>query len=126
MMAITHLWRDENHIPPVTGLFVSIPMSYHTPSALPEKYSQRDISYEQNKDAPVFNEITGNFIDSKQPLDPNFPSRYLILILDRLRQARSPRSTSMPITLADRTQQSPANVHGRCGCGSLERFGADL
>jgi hypothetical protein len=77
MMAITHLWRDGNHIPPVTGLFVSIPMSYHTPSALPKKYSHRDISYEQNKDAPVFNEITGNFIDSKQLLDPQLPKPLL-------------------------------------------------
>jgi len=77
MMAITHLWRDENRTPLITGLCISIPMSYHTPSALPEKYSHRDLSYEQNKDAPIFNEITGNFIDSKQLLDPQLPKPLL-------------------------------------------------
>jgi len=73
MMAITHIWRDEALTPPVTGLFVTIPMAYHTPSALPDKWSNRDISFTQNKDAPLFNETTGNFIDSKLLLLSVFP-----------------------------------------------------
>lgn len=74
MMAITHLWRDECLTPPVTGLFVTIPMSYHSPSALPDKWSYRDISFTQNKDAPLFNETTGNFIDSESALSSSSSS----------------------------------------------------
>jgi hypothetical protein len=66
MMSITHLWRDEALTPPLTGLFVSIPRSYYSPSMLPEKYRHRDISYEQNKDAPVFNQTVSKFLSSEQ------------------------------------------------------------
>lgn len=65
MMVITHLWRDEGLTPPLTGLFVSIPRSYHSPSALPEKYRQRDISYEQNKHGPIFNETVSKFLGGR-------------------------------------------------------------
>ncbi|KAE9363407.1 alpha/beta-hydrolase [Stipitochalara longipes BDJ] len=94
MMAITHLWRDEVLAPPLTGIFVSIPRSYHSLSGLPEKYVHRDISYEQNKDGPVFNETVSKFLGSfvkTDPLDPlsapllwptghkNLPPMYMVV-----------------------------------------------
>jgi len=64
MIAISHSWRDEGHTPLLTGLFASIPMPCVS-SALPEKYRHRDISSEQNKDGPIFNQTTSQFIGSK-------------------------------------------------------------
>ncbi|PMD60288.1 uncharacterized protein K444DRAFT_390023 [Hyaloscypha bicolor E] len=40
-------------------------------SALPEKYRHRDISSEQNRDGPIFNQTTSQFIGSKFSLNFN-------------------------------------------------------
>ena len=60
MMAISHQWRDEELTPSLTGLYLSLP-SPCIISALPEKYKSRIISWEQNKDAPVFNRASNDF-----------------------------------------------------------------
>jgi hypothetical protein len=72
MMTITHLWRDGGLTPPLTGLCVSIPTTYHNPSILPDKYHHLDISYEQNKDGPIFNQTTSQFLGSEFFLPPQF------------------------------------------------------
>jgi hypothetical protein len=66
MMAISHLWRDEGITPPLTGLYLSIP-GVSLMSAVPEKYKSQVISWEQNKDAPVFNRHSTEFVSSKLP-----------------------------------------------------------
>lgn len=60
MIAVSHQWRDEGLIPPLTGLYLSLP-SPCIVSALPEKYKLRIMSWEQNKDAPVFNRASNDF-----------------------------------------------------------------
>jgi len=64
MAAISHLWRDESLTPPLTGIFLAVP-STCVVSALPEKYRQREVSWEQNRDAPIFNVATSDFNSSK-------------------------------------------------------------
>jgi len=51
--AVIHLARDENLSPPLTGQYLAIPMVWPN-SRVPEKYRPYAISYEQNKNAPVF------------------------------------------------------------------------
>lgn len=61
MIAMSYLWRDEGRSPPLTGLHVSVPAPCGV-SALPEKYRDREKASEQNKDAPIFNRATSDFI----------------------------------------------------------------
>ena len=46
------LARDEKLSPPLTGLYLCIPVLL-SPGAIPEKYKPLYRSYEQNKDAPI-------------------------------------------------------------------------
>ena len=95
-MTITHLWRDEGLTLPLTGLCLSIPRSYHAPSLLPKKYRHRDISYEENKDGPIFNQTTSQFIGSKFAI-PSCISDLAYLL--RFRQARSPGPAMLTLTV---------------------------
>ena len=51
---ISHLYRDEQLQPPLTGIYLSIP-STMDPKVVPEKYRHEHVSREQNKDAPILN-----------------------------------------------------------------------
>jgi acetyl esterase/lipase len=64
MCTISHLWRDEGLKPPLTGLYLSVP-NLCIISALPEKYREKENSWEQNKDAPIFNREVSNFLASE-------------------------------------------------------------
>lgn len=71
MIAVSHLWRDEGLTPPLTGLYLSLP-SPCIVSTLPEKHKSRVISWEQNKNAPVFNRASNEFSFRKRLLFPLF------------------------------------------------------
>ncbi|KAE9362699.1 alpha/beta-hydrolase [Stipitochalara longipes BDJ] len=60
MATISHLWRDDGLAPPLTGLFLAVPAPCVV-SALPEKYRHQELSWEQNRDAPVFNSTTSEW-----------------------------------------------------------------
>ena len=51
---ISHLYRDEQMSPPLTGTYLSIPILL-SPEAVPEKYKDQYLSREQNKTAPILN-----------------------------------------------------------------------
>ncbi|KAI9677162.1 MAG: hypothetical protein M1829_002736 [Trizodia sp. TS-e1964] len=96
----TILARDEKLNPPLTGLYLSIPLVL-SPYAYPEKYKPELLSYEQNLDAPILNgQIMNMIYDLYKPdhysplyssiLDPKglkgFPPTFLqICGLDPLR-----------------------------------------
>ena len=65
-ITVSHLWRDEGLTPPLTGLHLAVPAPCII-SALPEKYREKEKSWEQNKDAPVFNQDTSNFLAREYP-----------------------------------------------------------
>lgn len=50
-----HLARDENFQPPITGLLEGIPslIGRNAIPALPDKYKDRYLAWEQNKEAPL-------------------------------------------------------------------------
>lgn len=52
---ITHLARDEQMTPALTGCWLSIP-SLLSPDVVPDKYKGDYLSREQNKHAPILNE----------------------------------------------------------------------
>lgn len=68
MAAISHLWRDESLTPPLTGVFLAVP-SICVISALPDKYRHREMSWKQNRDAPIFNVAASDFNSSKSSPD---------------------------------------------------------
>ena len=49
---LTHLARDEQLSPPLTGQYLSVPILL-PPAVVPEKYKEFYLSHEQNKNAPV-------------------------------------------------------------------------
>jgi hypothetical protein len=60
MIATSHIWRDEHFFPPITGLYLPLPLLCVV-SVLPEHYKSRIISWEQKKDAPIFNRDASDF-----------------------------------------------------------------
>lgn len=52
---VSHLWRDEDRRPSLTGLYLSIP-SLLSPEAVSENYKSFYNSREQNKNAPILNQ----------------------------------------------------------------------
>ncbi|EMC98864.1 hypothetical protein BAUCODRAFT_31136 [Baudoinia panamericana UAMH 10762] len=73
---VTHLWRDRNHTPGITGAHLMIPaLVYH--EYIPDKYKKDFKSWEQNKDAPILGQkacmlFLNNYVpkaeDRKDPL----------------------------------------------------------
>lgn len=78
MITVSHLWRDEKHTPPLTGVYASVPPPC-IPSALPEKYKSRVVSWEQCKDAPLFNVETSKWLERHFNPDPFSPIRSPLL-----------------------------------------------
>jgi hypothetical protein len=52
---ISHLYRDDRLSPPITGIYLSVPVVL-SPEVVPEKYKDRYLSREQNKNAPILNQ----------------------------------------------------------------------
>ena len=51
---ISHLYRDEKMSPPLTGIYLSVPILV-SPEAVPGKFKYQYLSREQNKNAPILN-----------------------------------------------------------------------
>jgi acetyl esterase/lipase len=51
---ISHLYRDEKMSPPLTGIYLSVPILV-SPEAVPGKFEYQYLSREQNKNAPILN-----------------------------------------------------------------------
>jgi acetyl esterase/lipase len=51
---ISHLYRDEQISPPLTGIYLSVPILL-SPEAVPEKLKDQYLSREQNQNAPILN-----------------------------------------------------------------------
>src|SRR2546421_8972693 len=51
---ISHIYRDEKMSPPLTGIYLSVPMLV-CPEADPGKFKHQYLSREQNKTAPILN-----------------------------------------------------------------------
>ena len=49
---VSHLYRDDNMNPPLTGIYLSVP-AVLAESEVPEKYKSRYLSRQQNENAPV-------------------------------------------------------------------------
>lgn len=49
---LTHIARDEGLSPPLTGQYLAIP-AVGSGKLIPEKYRDRWLSFEQNRDVPV-------------------------------------------------------------------------
>jgi acetyl esterase/lipase len=54
---ISHLYRDDRLSPPITGIYLSVPVVL-SPEVVPEKYKDQYLSREQNKNAPILNQDT--------------------------------------------------------------------
>ena len=61
---ISHLYRDDNISPPLTGVYLSIP-SVFRPEVVPERYRDQYHSLEQNADAPVLGKGSMDLFASK-------------------------------------------------------------
>ncbi|KAJ9610806.1 hypothetical protein H2200_005583 [Cladophialophora chaetospira] len=69
---LSHLYRDEGHAPPITGLYLSIP-SLLAPEAVPDRYKESYRSRDENKDAPVLNERALKLFRNLYQDDPRSP-----------------------------------------------------
>ena len=63
-LAVAHLSRDENDIPPLTGLYIAVPSALSKDN-VPEKYKDRFLSREQNAQALLWNESSMEFVHRK-------------------------------------------------------------
>lgn len=61
---VAHLYRDEKHLPPLTGQYLSIPTTCD-PEALPSKYKDVYLSREQNKEGLILNKNSIDMFESK-------------------------------------------------------------
>ncbi|CAD6444975.1 99bce965-631c-44f7-95f8-0eff69d9f1d0 [Sclerotinia trifoliorum] len=59
---VSHLYRDENLSPPLTGVYLSIPPII-SQNIVPEKYKPVYLSQEQNKNAPLLNREVADVFD---------------------------------------------------------------
>ncbi|KAI9842752.1 MAG: hypothetical protein M1837_006935 [Sclerophora amabilis] len=66
----SHLARDENLSPPLTGVYLSVP-AVLPPSVVPEKYKADYLSYEQLRNVPVLNRTTMDLFRNSYSADPN-------------------------------------------------------
>lgn len=63
---ISHLYRDAERHPPLTGVYLSIP-SLLSPEAVPERYQGQYRSREENKDALILNKEAVELFRSTSP-----------------------------------------------------------
>jgi acetyl esterase/lipase len=70
-VVVSHLYRDEKITPPLTGLYLSIPATLRQ-NVVPEKYKDRYLSHEQNKDAPILNKGVSDLFQGTYPSSLTF------------------------------------------------------
>jgi len=75
-ITLSHFARDEKLSPPLTGLFLSVPLPCF-PGALPEPYASdnRIVSWTQNSTAPIFNTPAFDLFARVYNADPKSPLR---------------------------------------------------
>lgn len=64
MCTVSHLARDEDLTPPLTGLYLSVPAMCLIPS-LPDRYRAKEKAWEQNKDNPIYNRHMSDWLASE-------------------------------------------------------------
>ena len=70
---ISHLYRDDDLFPPITGLYLSIP-SLMSEEVVPEKYRDQYLSIEQNKNAPLLDQGAIDFFRGMYSARFQFPT----------------------------------------------------
>lgn len=75
-ITLSHFARDEKLSPPLTGLFLSVPLPCF-PGALPEPYASdnRIVSWTQNSTAPIFSSPALDLFARAYNADPKSPLR---------------------------------------------------
>jgi acetyl esterase/lipase len=108
---ISHIYRDEKMSPPLTGIYLSVPMLVG-PEAVPGKFKHQYLSREQNKTAPILNkEAMALFRGTLRPrIVPNSDCGWPFTILPSQLQGRSCITTCVTTYLPHRTQKPAADV----------------
>ncbi|KAJ8068131.1 hypothetical protein OCU04_003702 [Sclerotinia nivalis] len=99
---VSHLYRDENLSPPLTGVYLSIPPIIPQ-KVVPERYRSTYLSLEQNKDAPLLN-------------------RDIADVFDKHYAVKEPSSLATPI-LFDSHKNLPRTYFQICGLDPLRDEG---
>ncbi|KAF4458489.1 sterigmatocystin biosynthesis lipase esterase STCI [Fusarium albosuccineum] len=76
-IAVSHLCRDSNMTPPLTGVYAPI-TSAVSDATVPEKYKDHFFSKEQHADAPLFNTESLKFVHSQYKPDQESPLAFPI------------------------------------------------
>ncbi|ODQ73389.1 hypothetical protein LIPSTDRAFT_3711 [Lipomyces starkeyi NRRL Y-11557] len=71
-IVLSHLARDSKIIPPLTGVYLGIPLVVHH-DAVPPQYLTHYKSFAQNKDAPILNEESIRFLEGQLEPVPSDP-----------------------------------------------------
>ncbi|RFU25683.1 hypothetical protein B7463_g10655, partial [Scytalidium lignicola] len=69
---ISHLWRDDHHHIPLTGLYLSVPPVLY-PEAVPEKYKSQYLSQKENENGLFLNKKAATFFHDHYAADPLSP-----------------------------------------------------
>jgi acetyl esterase/lipase len=117
---ISHLYRDEKMSPPLTGIYLSVPMLV-SPEAVPGRLKHQYLSREQNKNAPILNKEAMAFFRGMSRLHavPNSGFGWPFTILPSLLQGRSCITTCLTTCLPHRAQKPAADVFPNLWYGSL-------
>jgi hypothetical protein len=100
-ITVSHQLRDEGVFPALTGLYLAAPGPCRI-AELPEKYRLREKSWEQNKDAPIFNKAVSDFLACKL-FCMSMISMCIVLKFYSIRTSTSTRSPPLTSALEDRT-----------------------
>ena len=100
-ITVSHQFRDEGVFPPLTGLYLAVPGPCRI-AELPEKYRWREKSWEQNKDAPIFNKAVSDFLACKL-FSMSIVLMCIVLKFYSIRTSTSTRSPPFTFALEDRT-----------------------
>lgn len=117
---ISHLYRDEKMSPPLTGIYLSVPILV-SPEAVPDKFKHQYLSREQNKNAPILNKEVMALSRGTLRLcvAPNSDCGWPFTIPPSLLQGRSCITTCVTTYLPYRTQKPAADVFPNLWHGSL-------
>ncbi|KAK3181309.1 hypothetical protein K4F52_007323 [Lecanicillium sp. MT-2017a] len=74
-LVVSHLYRDTNISPPLTGVYAAIPSAVND-ETIPAKYKDRFISMTQNADSPIVSRESLKLIHKLYKPDPTSPLAY--------------------------------------------------
>lgn len=99
---VTHLYRDDKLLPPLTGAYVSIPGCI-PPDSVPEKYKHLYLSREQNQNAPILGQNAITWFESKEAPEshPNTSCQMLNTYFRKVQprlHVEAPKPNDVPIT----------------------------